>query len=701
MTPDSLEQLPVREPDLEKILDELTQAATDQTWYLERIENQRAWWHCTWAGQTYDGRKHSRGEQDVVLPWDGASDSRLRIVDTLIDQHVTLDKTAFANSRIQCRSVRPLQYGRQGNIAQKVLEWLVYTQMRQDVLNELPLAWAWKYAYGLSFISVEWERQTTKGFVPITMETMQELSQRLGAPMDMNGGEESDNFILDFLQGLSEILDRDEARKILSQLRNDGMSQMPVVNITVNRPYLRALLPGVDVLIPSETHDLQRERWVSRRELVVESQLVDRIKTDGYDADFVEEALKHKGEFSDFLPNKLWRYTYTGSERDMVELHHFFYKSVEDGIPCLYRTIFSEPCISEGLYAVHRPFEYQHQQYPLVPFRRARDHRNLLSSHGIAEEAYTDEMDIKVQQDGLTDRTDLIHNPPMILPTLRAQGLKSSYGPRAVMSSLRPGDVNFPPLPPSDNTPMEVIAMVQQRLNERYGIVGNIDPQFKAMRQRELSNSCLGDMELVLEMVLQLAQQYLTDEEVQRVAGNPGSTWNVSAKDIQGRYEISVTYDMKLSDIEYVKELLQFYSQAMQFNQTGSAKLDKVFSRVLSIFDPDFADLIEEDQQSVTERERNDEKLAATQILSGIEPDFPMHANHQLRMQTLVENTLQSKNPSVQQIVASRKDVQQLLKSRVQNFQRQIQQQQINPIIGRTLATKAMEPSQPAEMLPY
>src|SRR2546430_1221557 len=157
--PLSLEQLPAKEPDLRKYIAELEQAQIDAGAYLERSERARRWWECRWKGQTYDGKRHSLKEQEEVLPWDGASDSRLRIVHGLIDQHVTLAKTAFWNATLNCHSVRPLVYGRLDAIARKLLQWRIYTQMRAELLRELPFAFSWKYGLGLAFIGVEWEQQ--------------------------------------------------------------------------------------------------------------------------------------------------------------------------------------------------------------------------------------------------------------------------------------------------------------------------------------------------------------------------------------------------------------------------------------------------------------------------------------------------------------------------------------------------------------
>jgi hypothetical protein len=90
--------------------------------------------------------------------------------------------------------------------------------------------------------------------------------------------------------------------------------------------------------------------------------------------------------------------------------------------------------------------------------------------------------------------------------------------------------------------------------------------------------------------------------------------------------------------------------------------------------------------------------MAAVQILSGIEPDKPKTGNFQLRMQTLLEATVQSKNPEVMQKITQSKSTQMLLKNRFDYFQNQVQQHQVNPQIGRSLSTKTFEPKAAAEV---
>lgn len=686
---------------LQKIIDELDQAALDMgKYYLGRLDRCRDWWQCKWEDQSYDGRKHGDKEAEA-LPWENASDSRLQIIAGLVDEHMTVIKAGLRTSRLAVRSERPLVYGRAANIAQRVLEWHVHTQQRRELLRETNFVWNWKFALGLSFMNIEWEQQRAKSHEYITLESLIEVAQVLGIPelADLSDDEASEEAI-QFLQSLSPILATEDAKKIVHELRNQGHSQLPVVNLSVNRPVWMGLLPGVDLLFPSEIYDIQISRFTSRRELVDEATLTDRITTDNYDPRFVEEALKHKGKFATWLTQQNWKSLVDqGSDRDMVELHHFLHRNIEDGVPCMYRTVFNYEVAPLGLSAVHTYYEYKHNQQPFVACRRKHQFRPLLTSIGLAEEAYTDEQDIKTQQDGLNDRTEIINNPPMVLPVLRAMGAKNQYGPRAVMSALRPQEVSWPPLPPSDGTPVEVITMVQQRLDRRYSIQGQfVDPQFRSMRLQELANDVFTEYELMLEQTLKLAQQYDTDEVVQKVAGLSDQPWNASTEDILGDHTISVTNDMQLTDIEYVTKRLGLYQTALQMNSAGTAKMNKLFSRIMGIVDPDAGDLIDEDEPAVTEREVNDEKQAIAQIMTGLQPVMPMHGNHALRLQTLVADTFQSPNPFVQQTIAQRQDVQELLKSRIQFFQNQIQQYQKNPQIGRTLATDAFNPKEPGQV---
>ena len=169
------------EPKLNEIIEELDQAQSDANWFYRRMDQARSWWYSQWQGQTIDGRKHAQFQTDC-FPWDGASDSRLRIVATLIADQVSVRKFAFFQSKIQARSVRPLQQSGESNKSTKLLQWTVYNHMWPQVLREVPLVFNWWQGYGVGFLGIEWEQQRRLEYHQISI---QDLAQIMGA---MGGG---------------------------------------------------------------------------------------------------------------------------------------------------------------------------------------------------------------------------------------------------------------------------------------------------------------------------------------------------------------------------------------------------------------------------------------------------------------------------------------------------------------------------------
>ena len=689
-----------REPELEKIIKEIQQANSDANGFCFTVAQSRAWWHCEWPGISPDGRAWKSLTGRDSFPWDGCSDSRPRTVETLINEHAMICLAAFWSAKVQAKSAPGRQFAHavETNITQKMLNWCVYTQMKRELINELPLAFKWKYGYGLSFLGVEWEQQRQLTYVPLSLDMLSQITQQMGLPdiasAILTQDPAGEDMVIQGLQSLSPVLPTNEARKMLSELRNTGQSQLPVANLRVNKPKWTALRPFVDIWFPSETADIQQTRWTARRELVSESELTDRIVTDGYDADFVEESLKHKGQFGGIVPMTSISTVSLGSDRDLIELFHFRARVLDYGVPCMYKTILNMAVATDGLYAVHSKDEYEHQQQPFVALARKGPYRPLLSRMGIAAEAYTDEIDIKRQQDGLNDRTELIHQPPIIVPPNKASAVARSYGPRSVMTSLRPDAINFPPLPPMDQTPVVVMQFVMQRLNRRYPTQNGdgVDPQTVGMYRQELATDILSELELAIEQTLQLGDQYWTDEEWMAVTGQPKP--QKSQIEIQQQYTVTATVDMSLVDPEIAKSKLDMLAALMPFKDAGGM----IFNAAANIVDTDLADALTQDQMSPTamKKEKDDEFNAWGQIGGGIVPQKPMMANNNLRLQTIMQEILSQ--PQVQQRMAQDQVFAKIAQDRIEWFQNQIQQYQNNPQIGRTLATQPFTQTQPGNV---
>lgn len=702
-------------PNIPKMELELLQAQTDCNLFYRRMEQARRFWRSQWDGQTFDGRKHSESIGRDAFPWDGAADSRLQTVSGLIREHVTLAKYAFLNAKVQAKSVRPVVQGRDSNKSTKLLQWRIYTHMREELLRELPLAWSWRFGYGVALLGVEWEQQRRLDYQEISLPILDEIIQQSGGQhamlmlMDAIQDPSREDDLTAFVQKLSPIVTKAQARSIIRKIRGNQTAQIPIAYPYTNKPKWTALRPCVDVLFPPETANIQEARFVARRERISETELRDRIETENYDPEFVEQLVKHKGESTSIMQQDRYATEFSSqmpqrSDRDLMDIYHFYHRSIMQNTPCIYKTVFNPLVKGTGgksLYASYNVFEYEHGQYPMVVMRRTNEERPILSSIGIAEEAYTDEQALKVQQDGLTDRTSLVLNPPMIVPLSRSKSIAKGFGPRAVMEAPRPNDINYPPLPPFDQTPIEVINMIMARLANRYALFGEgVDEQFKMLRKQEVANEILGEMELAIEQTYQLMQQYEIDSEVAEVVGPLSRPFHVDKQEILGKHEITATIDMKSIDSDYFKEKFSAIVQVVQtFNQAGTAKPAQIQEALFQMIDPDLADIgLEQDSQVATDKEKNDELQAVSGIMNGLDQPFPQLGNFQLRLQALLQSTVQSQNPKMADRLMQNPDSVEMLKNRIKYFENQVQQYTQNPAIGRALATQTFQPKMAPEL---
>jgi hypothetical protein len=279
----------------------------------------------------------------------------------------------------------------------------------------------------------------------------------------------------------------------------------------------------------------------------------------------------------------------------------------------------------------------------------------------------------------------------MIVPPNKASAVARSYGPRSVMTSLRPDVINFPQLPPLDQTPILVQQQVMARLNRRYPTINTdgVDPQMVQMYRQELATDTLSELELALEQTLQLGQQYWTEEDVAMVAGGH-VPWQYTQQQIQKQASVVATVDMTLVDPEVAKAKLGMLAELMPFKDAGGM----VFNAAANIVDVDLAEALEQDQMSPTamKKEKDDEYAAWGQIGGGIVPQKPMMANNQLRLQTIMQEILAQ--PQVQQRMGQDEMFRKLAEDRIKFFQNQIQQYQVNPVVGRSLTTQPFAPQQ-------
>lgn len=717
---EDLIELASEKPKIHALAAELSQALTDVNSVYSRWDNCYNYWHARWDNQTADGCKHAPGDaMEDPFPWEGASDTRIRLCEKLVRQHVMVGKIAIYRARLQAEAIRPAMHGREASQGTTLLKWMVDSHMKENVRREVPLGLTWRFVYGASLMAVEWEQEDRIDEHEMTLPLLDQFIEAAGGGannmpriMETIMDPAWEENYLGLLMQVSDMLSRREARQVLQQLRTERSAMVPVRYTYKSQPRWTAKRIGVDVLFPLGVRDLQAAPWVADREWVTRPELLSRIRTRDYDPKFVEELLRHKGETS----NALWtgrtmgerayvtgNYSgapeWDGSFRNMYELYHVRYRASAHQATCLYETVFNPNAIGRDrdnpLYALHEKFNYDHGMYPYIVQRMEHTDAPIYSSEGIPEKAYTWEQEIKVQCDGRTDLTALELGPPLIVPKARQKTLGGYPLPRSVLGVDRGSDYQFMQLPPASLRSIEIERGVEARAREFFPLFGaDLDPELKQAYREELIIDLLGEYCLIGDHTFKLLQQYEADEEVQAVVGTLRRPFRVDKQTIQKGHEIRATYDSRNLNEDYAKEKLGLISQAMSLDTSGRYDMSELAQIGLEIIDPSIVDRVSRPQEEATEQERKDELNAISQAMNGIEAPPPRHGNFQLRLQVLTE-TLQS--PQVSQEMAQKEFSKKILENRFKYYSNQIQQTQANPQIGRTLAVSA---NNPREALP-
>jgi hypothetical protein len=681
----------MKQPDVSKLIFDIDQADADGSQYQQRKVKNFNTRYCIWPGQTDDGRKHQSAYGKKIFPFENAADTKVFLSETLIRERVIALVNSFFKARVQVQPVESMDIAKR-NAAESVLKWLLFQHCLDDLRREIRLAAEMRETYGLAIMAVDWEQQTR---VEIKTFTMEEAMMMLQESQDPN------------LQALLEVVLDPEQEELAAQLmgeiipelgttakvrafREKGEVEWEQPYIFSSKPVVRALEPWEDIIFPIQTDSIQRAPFVARRELLNEFEIRERAAMEGWDSEWVERAVKHKGELKRIHLNIHRSDNFLFEQlRDLIEVWHVYRKEHDErtGATKVTRTVISWNITDKA--ALHELMPYQHADYPFVELPRERNTRPLLEARGIPEITQTAQEEVKIQRDSRVDRTSLSTLPMLKTPAARGK-FDLILGPGVQIPERRPGEISWMAPPPFDQGSIEIEAAIRNDVDRYFGrMTEAVNPNLSMLHMQELVDSWLLDMKLVIAQILALAQQYMTQEEIARVTGN-ATPIAEGAADIRGKFDITAEFDARILDNEALSAKMSFIAQTLvpldSFSVIDRANLIKY---MLASVDQNLAELLVRDIGAATQSEIEDEQTAFAKIAAGTEPPLKEGGqNAQVRLQTL-QQIIQS-NPAVQQRYAQDEIFRKMIDARAQAFQFQLQQQQ-NAVIGRTGAQPALQ----------
>lgn len=681
-------------------------SVNDRRWLAEDTR------YCRWPGQSVDGRKHSDANAGKpAFPFEGASDVRMRTADEIINEQVILIMAAVMRMQLKFTTPDPAK-SKLGDQLAVLWEWIKNNQIGRDWFVELRKLAQFRQgdSPAVGFLQVHWHEETNMLNLTVTAE--EALTAVLEAAADR--GEQVTPEIEAMLEQvfkdpakqelLAEIIgahwpemSETRAKNAAADMLEDGKATFPYPVSKPGRVALRARRLMEDIFVPENTEQTERARVIYIREWFTAPELRDKERKGDFEPDFVNEVLKHEGETA-------WRhYTYWNVNGDFAnriverswdkERHRgqyevltaYFKASNKDGIIGIYSVRFHHAVAIPG--SKMELFDCKHGKYPFPAFSREILTGRLWDTRGIAEMSMTEQQSLKTLHDSFIDHAQLSTVPPIKVPASRPK-MALVIGPLKIIKEQRAGEISFmePPAYPASND--KANERIEKRLNRFFGRMSpDNSPDWVRAYQQDLIDFFLLDLVEAIKIMLQLNQQYMDDATLKRVLGPDGMPIAKSVEDIQGQFDVEMTFDAGMLSLDYIKVIAELVSDyALKWDANGQIRRDELEQWFLGSLSPTLARRLLRPIKDADQSEVAAAQADFGKIKDGIEPDRPTEGvDFKTRLDTIVG--IGQMNPEAFQTLApnSRK----ILADHVQYLQGQVQQEQ-NAVIGREMAKRTL-----------
>jgi hypothetical protein len=698
-----LKELATTEPSLPTLKQDFLDAVQrrDRSVFSRQRLNYRARF-CIWQNQSDDGKKWTAAAGQKPFPWLGASDARVGLVDKYINEDVSFLMVVSDRMRVMVSGTEANDSAYAHRLT-NLLRWMKATQMT-EYRRERRLAANYMLERGSAVIGVFWDRQEQLGYEEIDLETLKavldELTQRAqqGQPL---APEQEQMFLLPEL--LLNPKTEGEAAAVLGmlypgvrqarlrvavrELRTTGSTKLPRAYVVRDRPCVVALAPNEEVFLPPETTDIQTARGVFRREMLTESQLLEREHSHGWDREWITEVVNtQRGRMSlEFDANVIQssqRVTSQGllqTDKLFEVIHAYRRLHDEDGVPGIWYTCFSPGVMDAAAY--HELLDYAHGQYPFVLIERENRTRMADDSRGYGEIAFTWQQQIKTQWDSRVDRASLATLPPSHYPPGMAP---DKWGPGVQIPTMNAEEYGFLDIPKYDVGSQEVEESVRKFADEYFGrpVDEQNTVQSQVMRQ-ELANNWMEGLKCVDTQILKLCQQFLPDEIYFRVVGSSQSKpLHATREEIQGEFDVQLGFNVGDLDNEVVAAKLGLIEKAMMMDTTGRVDRNAALDIVFELIDPDIGERILRPAPDASQSEIEDERNVIARSLLGMETDVKPNGGQAYDLRLKVQENEFQTNPLAMETFRSNPRVREVVEKRLKQLKFQVEQRE-NAVIGK------------------
>lgn len=683
------------EPDITALQAELTDILEDAGRNCRRRDEYDDVRFCRWDGQSTDGRKHEEDLGYRPTPWEGASDVHYRLADRIVNEHVNLALESFFRANINVAGIEK-DDSKKGSYWRDCIDYFLHQRMLPELRREVEILAQEVYggSPAMGILGIYWQQETILAMKTFSIQDVQNLVQQMGGDetamqqivgvlMDPDMKDQALVILANHFPGVKE----EVLIKGLKDFRETGEMKLPAPAMHENRPRFVAHKLYDDIFVDANCTELDRARVIMRREWMTETELREKINTEGFDEDFVQSVLE-KAEGQSGVAEYDYRNQVQmgvhvqgkGHEGEFTDLYEIFYAyqrvyDEDTNVPSIWCTAFSAHV--EDSYGKHQILEYGHNQMPFVLFTRERLSRSIFDTRGIPELCATNQYEAKVHRDLKNDNGQISVIPPLKVNARRG-GLNLVVAPASQITITRPDDVEWMMPPPLAQQSIEAENAANADIDKYFGDPQK--PEVRQMYQQCTVNRWLDSWREALSQALSLCQQYLPPEFVARLTGGDPQEIAMTQEDIAGRYDLSLRFSVDTLNPEFMEKKLQGITSLTQFDTTGSLDRNKLIKLIAEQIDPMLAKEVVMDPQEASAKEIEDEQLSWVRIANEIEPPAKEGVNFQLRQQTAQQ--IMQTSQELQEKMANKPMVKKLAENRMKYLEFGIMQQQ-NAQIGR------------------
>jgi len=705
--------------DAEDIINELRNdletVASNGTEVWARQERARQTRFNEWYGQSPDGKKHSDALDGEALPFEGAPDNRIPLIDGAINEKVALCKRAFFRGLVQSKPKNPEDAPRKQNIT-TLLSWLRDSPLRRELDTEVPLSAQMIFGDdpGVVVVEVTWRQDLALVRRSLTFDELaamwatggqspEEASERpeaaepemLAEFVDMATNPDRATEFAEWLSAMFPGATKSALRKAAKELRTTGAADLPVPEIRENRPGVCALKYMDDIFFPVGTFDIQRSRQIDRREWVSEVELRERIHTLGWDADVVEDIID-KGKGQSLLSYPLrWRQWGSSSntgplsgpgravnERDnLFEIWWSYRREADElGVPGIVCTVWSS--VVKDTFVKRTVADYPDGEYPFALGRREMLGRQTSDSRGLTVPITTHQGEIKTQRDARGAYVQLLASPPLKTKIQRG-AYELVLGPNAQIPVQRMDDFDIVTLPNFMQNSVEMENVTKLEALDYAGLMHkDADPNRVGLIQQDEADSFIALWREVMRKVLVLAQSFYSPAELARVTGQQDMPLHLTPEDIRGKWDVEIEIDARDLNMEFALKKLDAYGKVLSYDTSGTLDRSPLAEWAAYAIDPILAKRTVQPTGAVTKKIIDEERQNVTNMALGIEPVMSPDGttNPKFRQQVLGQTIMQS--PKLMAMFQGDPMFRELLG----NYQKYLTQQDVqdeNKLVGR------------------